>query len=78
MKGPEFSLLESFPKFEEVPQPFDRAVLSAVPEMRTRVLEENDKFLIFASAELWNFMTNEQAVEIVQNNPRRVCIYQFL
>jgi len=75
LKRPEFSLHESFPKFEEVPEPFDRAVLSAVPEMRTRVLEENDKFLIFASDGLWDFITNDRAVEIVQNNPRRVCIY---
>ncbi|AES81282.2 probable protein phosphatase 2C 43 [Medicago truncatula] len=73
LKRPEFSLDESFPKFEEVPEPFIRGVLSAEPEMRSRDLTENDKFLIFASDGLWDFLSNEQAVEIVQNNSRNIC-----
>ena len=75
MKRPEFSLDESFPKFEEVPGPFIRGVVSAEPQMHSRDLSENDKFLIFASDGFWDFMTNDRAVQIVQNNSRKVCIY---
>jgi len=58
--------------------PFTSGVLSAEPEMFTRVLTESDKFLIFASGGLWEFLSNEQAAEIVQKNPRNLCIYPYL
>ncbi|XP_024626808.1 probable protein phosphatase 2C 25, partial [Medicago truncatula] len=70
LKRPEFMLHESFPKFKKVPKPCTSGVPSAEPEMFTRVLTENDKFLIFASVGLWEFLSNEQAAEIVQKNPR--------
>ena len=78
MKRLEFTLHESFPKFKRVPEPFTKGVVSAEPEMHTRVLTDSDKFLIFASDGLWDFMSNERAVEIVQNNRRNVCVYRFL
>lgn len=78
MKRPDFTLRESFPRYEEVPEPFDRSVLSAEPEMHSRALTDSDKFLIFASDGLWEFLSNEQAVQIVHNNPRNVCIYVFV
>ncbi|CAJ2671587.1 unnamed protein product [Trifolium pratense] len=65
LKRPQFSLLDSFPTYEEVPHPFDRGVLSAEPEMFTRVIEETDKFLIFASDGLWELMTNGIAKRLV-------------
>jgi len=71
-------LRDSFSKFKKVPKPFPRGVPSAEPEMFTRVLSESDKFLIFASAGLWEFLSNEQAAEIVQKYPRNVCIYPYL
>lgn len=40
--------------------------------MCTRILQPNDKFLIFASDGLWEFLSNQEAVEIVYNNPRMV------
>ncbi|RHN66325.1 putative protein-serine/threonine phosphatase [Medicago truncatula] len=70
LKRSEFTLRESFPKLEIVPEPFTRGVLSAEPEMHTRVLTDNDKFIIFASDGLWDFLSNKKAAEIVQKNPR--------
>ncbi|PON44501.1 Protein phosphatase [Parasponia andersonii] len=69
LKRPEFSLDPSFPRFH-LSETLRRPVLTAEPSMYTRVLRENDKFLIFASDGLWEHLTNQQAAEIVHNNPR--------
>ncbi|GAA0183098.1 protein phosphatase [Lithospermum erythrorhizon] len=69
LKRPEFSLDPSFPKFQ-LPEPLQRPVLRADPSVVTRVLQQSDKFLIFASDGLWEQLSNQQAVEIVHNNPR--------
>ncbi|CAK9148461.1 unnamed protein product [Ilex paraguariensis] len=69
LKRPEFSLDPSFPRFQ-LPEPLRRPVLRADPSICTRVLQPNDKFIIFASDGLWEHMTNQEAVEIVHNNPR--------
>ncbi|XP_057983837.1 probable protein phosphatase 2C 43 isoform X2 [Malania oleifera] len=69
LKRPEFSLDPSFPRFH-VPDPIRRPVLTAEPSMYSRTLQPKDKFLIFASDGLWEHMTNQEAVEIVYNNPR--------
>ncbi|KAL1550023.1 [pyruvate dehydrogenase (acetyl-transferring)]-phosphatase [Salvia divinorum] len=69
LKRPEFSLDPSFPRFH-LPQPLQRPVLRADPSIVTRRISGNDKFLIFASDGLWEFLTNQEAVEIVHNNPR--------
>ncbi|KEH17436.1 putative protein-serine/threonine phosphatase [Medicago truncatula] len=69
LKRPEFSFDPSFPRFH-LPDPISRPVLSAEPSMCSRVLQPNDKFVIFASDGLWEHMTNQEAAEIVHNNPR--------
>ncbi|KAF3442645.1 hypothetical protein FNV43_RR16561 [Rhamnella rubrinervis] len=69
LKRPEFSLDPSFPRFH-LPEPIRRPVLTAEPSIYSRVLQPNDKFLIFASDGLWEHLTNQQAAEIVYNNPR--------
>ncbi|CAH2073812.1 unnamed protein product [Thlaspi arvense] len=69
LKRPEFSLDPSFPRFH-VPERLQRPVLSAEPCVYTRVLQTSDKFVIFASDGLWEQMTNQQAVEIVNKHPR--------
>lgn len=73
-----FTLDPSFPKFEEVPPPFTQSVISSEPETRTRVITERDRFLIFASSGLWELLTNQQAVEIVHKNPKKVLFYFLL
>ncbi|KGN59444.2 probable protein phosphatase 2C 68 [Cucumis sativus] len=69
LKKPEFSLDPSFPRFH-LAEPLRRPVLTAEPSLSTKVLQPSDKFLIFASDGLWEHLTNQQAVEIVYNNPR--------
>ncbi|KAL0452970.1 UNVERIFIED_CONTAM: putative protein phosphatase 2C 43 [Sesamum latifolium] len=69
LKRPEFSLDPSFPRFH-LPEPLRRPVLRADPAIVTRELQPNDKFLIFASDGLWEYLTNQEAVELVYNSPR--------
>ncbi|ESW17681.1 hypothetical protein PHAVU_007G259900 [Phaseolus vulgaris] len=69
LKRPEFSFDPSFPRFH-LPEPIRRPVLSAEPSVCSRVLKPNDKFVIFASDGLWEHLTNQEAAEIVHNNPR--------
>ncbi|XP_073002089.1 probable protein phosphatase 2C 25 [Typha latifolia] len=47
-----------------------RPVLSAEPSIYRRALSPQDRFLIFASHGLWEHLTNQAAVDIVQNHPR--------
>lgn len=72
LKRPEFSLDPSFPRFH-LAEPLRRPVLTAEPTLCLRTLRPSDKFLIFASDGLWEHLSNEEAVEIVHNNPRAVC-----
>lgn len=74
LKRPEFALDPSFPRFH-LPQPLQRPVLRADPSIVTRQISRDDKFLIFASDGLWEYLTNQEAVEIVHNNPRTVRFY---
>ncbi|XP_045808004.1 probable protein phosphatase 2C 25 [Trifolium pratense] len=69
LKRPEFSFDPSFPKFH-LSDPIRRPVLSAEPSICSRVLQPNDKFVIFASDGLWEHLTNQEAAEIVHSNPR--------
>ncbi|XP_052173266.1 probable protein phosphatase 2C 25 [Diospyros lotus] len=69
LKRPEFSLDPSFPRFH-LPEPIRRPVLTAEPSIYSRVIQPNDKFIIFASDGLWEHLTNQQAAEIVYNSPR--------
>ncbi|KAJ0028228.1 hypothetical protein Pint_36427 [Pistacia integerrima] len=66
LKRPEF--FGAFPKFSSIS--LCRPVLTAEPSTYARVLQPNDKFLIFASDGLWEHLTNQEAAEIVHNNPR--------
>ncbi|XP_061356231.1 probable protein phosphatase 2C 25 isoform X1 [Gastrolobium bilobum] len=69
LKQPEFSFDPSFPRFH-LPEPIRRPVLTAEPSVCSRVLQPNDKFIIFASDGLWEHMTNQEAAEIVHKSPR--------
>ncbi|CAI9761133.1 unnamed protein product [Fraxinus pennsylvanica] len=69
LKRPEFALDPSFPRFH-LHEPLCRPVLRSDPSICKRVLQPNDKFIIFASDGLWEYLTNQDAVEIVHNNPR--------
>ncbi|XP_066319214.1 probable protein phosphatase 2C 25 [Miscanthus floridulus] len=70
LKRREFALDPSITRFR-LSEPLRRPVLTAEPSICTRVLNPQDKFIIFASDGLWEQLTNQQAVEIVHSNPRR-------
>ncbi|KAJ1403346.1 hypothetical protein SESBI_27350 [Sesbania bispinosa] len=69
LKRPPFTLEPNFPDFQ-VPKPFERPVLSAEPFVHTRALRNQDKFVILASDGLWDHISSQEAVNIVQGNPR--------
>ncbi|PKA51037.1 putative protein phosphatase 2C 43 [Apostasia shenzhenica] len=69
LKRPEFTVDSSVPRFR-LSEPLRRPVLTAEPSIYTRVLCQQDKFVVFASDGLWEHLTNQEAVEIVYNYPR--------
>ncbi|KAL6539872.1 hypothetical protein OROHE_011643 [Orobanche hederae] len=69
LKRPEFALDSSFPRFH-LPKPLSGPVLRSDPTVFIRDLQRNDRFIIFASDGLWEHLTNQEAVQIVHNNPR--------
>ncbi|OWM71096.1 probable protein phosphatase 2C 42 isoform X2 [Punica granatum] len=69
LKDSQFNREPINPKFR-LPEPFDMPLLSANPTIISHPIHPNDSFLIFASDGLWEHLTNEKAVEIVQSNPR--------
>lgn len=71
MKRAEFNREPLLPKFR-LPEPFHNPILRAEPTISVQKLFPEDKFLIFASDGLWEHLTNQQAVDIVQSCPRNV------
>ncbi|XP_024311885.1 probable protein phosphatase 2C 43 isoform X2 [Brachypodium distachyon] len=69
LKKKEFAIDPSITRFH-LSEPLRRPVLTSEPSVCTRVLRSQDSFVIFASDGLWEHLTNQQAVEIVYNNPR--------
>lgn len=53
-----------------LPEPMNMPILTANPSIIVHPLHPNDSFLIFASDGLWEHLSNEKAVDIVQNHPR--------
>jgi len=49
----------------QMPQPFTPPYVTATPEVFVHQLRSGDKFLIMATDGLWDFMSNEEAAEIV-------------
>ncbi|KAK7378254.1 hypothetical protein VNO80_03692 [Phaseolus coccineus] len=68
LKRPPFSLDPTFPQL--LSEPLTEPVLSADPSLFSRILQPNDKFLIFASDGLWEHLSNQQAAEIVHRYPQ--------
>lgn len=62
------------PKFR-LSEPLNMPIMSANPSIISHHLEPDDSFIIFASDGLWEHLTNQKAVEIVNNNPRAVSFY---
>ncbi|XP_043709049.1 probable protein phosphatase 2C 38 isoform X2 [Telopea speciosissima] len=68
LKRTEFNKEPLLSRFR-LPEPFDRPILSAEPSMFVQKVHPQDQFLIFASDGLWEHLSNQEAVDIVHNNP---------
>ncbi|KAF9621667.1 hypothetical protein IFM89_025578 [Coptis chinensis] len=69
LKKSEYNREPLYAKFR-VRQPFRRPILSSEPAVTVHKLQSHDQFLIFASDGLWEHLSNQDAVDVVQNNPR--------
>ncbi|KAF5735914.1 phosphatase 2C family protein [Tripterygium wilfordii] len=69
LKKPEFNREPLYVKFR-LREPFRRPILSSEPSISVHELQPQDQFVIFASDGLWEHFNNQEAVDIVQNNPR--------
>eukprot|EP00268_Persea_americana_P024239 TRINITY_DN2368_c0_g1_i6.p1 TRINITY_DN2368_c0_g1~~TRINITY_DN2368_c0_g1_i6.p1 ORF type:complete len:398 (+),score=64.68 TRINITY_DN2368_c0_g1_i6:345-1538(+) len=68
LKKAEFNREPLFAKFR-LREPFRRPILSSEPSISVHPLQPHDQFLIFASDGLWEHLSNQEAVNIVQNHP---------
>ncbi|XP_057989471.1 probable protein phosphatase 2C 38 isoform X2 [Hevea brasiliensis] len=69
LKRAEFNREPLLAKFR-LPEPFDKPILKAEPTVSVQKLYPEDLFLIFASDGLWEHLSNQEAVDIVNNCPR--------
>ncbi|GMY05403.1 protein phosphatase 2C (PP2C) [Fagus crenata] len=69
LKKAEFNREPLYAKFR-LREPFKKPILSADPAISVHQLEPHDQFVIFASDGLWEHLSNQEAVDIVQNHPR--------
>ncbi|KAJ8470438.1 hypothetical protein OPV22_024781 [Ensete ventricosum] len=69
LKKTEFNREPLYPKFR-LREPFKKPILSSEPSISVQPLQPQDQFLIFASDGLWEHLSNQEAVDIVHNNPR--------
>ncbi|GMP27061.1 hypothetical protein CsSME_00003227 [Camellia sinensis var. sinensis] len=73
LKKAEFNREPLYAKFR-LREPFRRPILSAEPSICVHELQPDDRFLIFASDGLWEHLSNQEAVDIVQNHPCNVSL----
>lgn len=69
LKRSEFNREPLYAKFR-VPKPFSKPILSAEPSILEHRLNPEDQFLIFASDGLWEHLSNQEAVDIVNSYSR--------
>ncbi|TMW89903.1 hypothetical protein EJD97_016479 [Solanum chilense] len=69
LKKAEFNREPLYAKFR-LREPFQRPILSADPAILVHPVQPQDQFIIFASDGLWEHLSNQDAVDIVQNHPR--------
>ncbi|KDO68176.1 hypothetical protein CISIN_1g015823mg [Citrus sinensis] len=71
LKKAEFNREPLYIKFR-LREPIKRPILSADPSISVHQLQPHDQFVIFASDGLWEHLSNQEAVDIVQNHPQSV------
>ncbi|CAI7810414.1 unnamed protein product [Closterium sp. NIES-53] len=70
LKSHEFNREPLFSRFR-VPEPFHPPLLSCEPNIAVRLLSPHDSFVILASDGLFEFISNQEAVDIVASSPRK-------
>ncbi|XP_048127433.1 probable protein phosphatase 2C 60 isoform X2 [Rhodamnia argentea] len=70
LKRTEFNR-EPLPCKFRLPEPFLKPILSSEPSVSVHRLQPEDHFLIFASDGLWEHLSNQGAIDIVKNYPRK-------
>ncbi|XP_049382194.1 probable protein phosphatase 2C 60 [Solanum stenotomum] len=70
LKNAEYNKEPLYAKFR-LREPFTRPILSADPAVSVHKLQPHDQFLILASDGLWEHLSNQEAVDIVQNSSRK-------
>ncbi|KAJ0753482.1 putative protein-serine/threonine phosphatase [Helianthus annuus] len=68
LKKAEFNREPLYAKFR-LRDPIRRPILSSDPSISAHEIQPHDQFLIFASDGLWEHLSNQEAVDIVQSNP---------
>ncbi|XP_052195744.1 probable protein phosphatase 2C 60 [Diospyros lotus] len=68
LKKAEFNREPLYAKFR-LREPFTRPILSSEPSISVCELQPDDQFVILASDGLWDQLSNQEAVDIVQNHP---------
>ena len=71
LKKTEFNREPLLPKFR-LPEPFQKPILKAEPSIFVQKLYPEDQFLVFASDGLWEHLSSQEAVDIVNTCPRNV------
>ncbi|XP_048128945.1 probable protein phosphatase 2C 60 isoform X2 [Rhodamnia argentea] len=69
LKKAEFNREPLYAKFL-LREPFERPILSSEPSISVQQLQRHDRFVIFASDGLWDHLSNQEAVDLVQNHAR--------
>nr|GMC85315.1 probable protein phosphatase 2C 60 [Ipomoea batatas] len=69
LKKAEFNREPLYAKFR-LREPFKKPILSSDPSISVLQLQSHDQFVIFASDGLWEHLSNQEAVDIVQHHPR--------
>ncbi|KAG8376486.1 hypothetical protein BUALT_Bualt09G0068500 [Buddleja alternifolia] len=69
LKRSEFNREPLLAKFR-LSEPFSKPILNAEPSISVHKINPRDQFLIFASDGLWEHLSNQEAVDIVNSYPR--------
>lgn len=70
LKNAEFNREPLLSKFR-LSEPFSKPILAAEPAVLVQKLHPQDQFLIFASDGLWEHLSNQEAVDLVNQYPRQ-------
>lgn len=71
LKKTEYNRQPLYAKFR-LREPFKKPILSSDPTISVHELQPDDQFVIFASDGLWEHLSNQEAVDLVQNSPHNV------